>query len=243
MDCWLSSNLSLQPKIYIPTIISALESGVDILFISVSGFTQAVYEINHVGGRVDWIKENLVAIAAGVQAGRIKTGVWIRYLEFPYNTHEVPLWREFGEQIGIPIDVVPAHGDPKSPLLSYDGYQQHLKDRLTGMNTPNPNDEIPMERLDVSRKICGLVADRVAIDAKGDAYLCCAYPNFEETKIGAYTDMSEHDLLLLRIAHPFCDTCEIPLRDSTDGDRKRVADAIEESRKHRLEKSTAAAAT
>src|SRR6185369_5284155 len=58
MECWLSSNLSLPPNVYIPTIISALESGVDILWISVSGFTQAVYEINHVGGRVDWIKEN-----------------------------------------------------------------------------------------------------------------------------------------------------------------------------------------
>jgi len=244
MECWLSSNLSLPPNVYIPTIISALESGVDILWISVSGFTQAVYEINHVGGRVDWIKENLSAIADGVQADRIKTGVWIKYLEFPYNAHEAVLWQEFGEQIGIPIDVVKADGDPKSPLLGYDGYQQFLTDQFAGAKAFDPNQEIPPERLDVSTKICRLIADRVAIDAKGDAYLCCAFPNSEETRIGPYTGLSEHDLLLRRISHSFCDRCELPLRrEATDADRQRVAIAIEESRKHRLANSVATAST
>jgi hypothetical protein len=32
-------------------------------------------------------------------------------------------------------------------------------------------------------KICGSIADRVAIDAKGNVYLCCACPITEELRI------------------------------------------------------------
>src|SRR5437588_9716858 len=52
LDCWISSNLSLPPKEYSPAIIAALSSGVDILTVSVSGFTQSIYEINHKRGRI-----------------------------------------------------------------------------------------------------------------------------------------------------------------------------------------------
>jgi hypothetical protein len=232
LDSWLSSNLSLNPKIYLPTILAALEAGVDILFVSVSGFTQSIYEINHVGGRIDWIFENLTAIAEGMKAGRIKTGVYVRYLEFPYNSHEGELWRTFTEKLGMGIFIVPAHGNPYDPLPSYEGYQQHVKDRLSGLRIPDPAEEIPAERLDVSEKICSLIADRVAIDAKGDAYLCCAYPNVNEVKIGAYTEISEHDMLLRRISHPFCDRCAIPRRDSTPHDRERVAIALAKKKAH-----------
>ena len=225
IDCWLSSNLSLRPDTYLPTMISALAAGVDVLFVSVSGFSQEIYEINHKGGRVDWIKENLAALAEEHRAGRITTGLWLRYLEFPYNAHEVPLWAEFAEKCGIGLDIVPAHGDPNTPLPGAEIYQQHVRDRLQGSEN---NETVTTE---VPQKICGLIADRLAIDPKGDVYLCCAYPNAEEVKIGAYVDVPEDELLLQRIDHPFCRTCLIPARDATDQDRERVARALESRQK------------
>jgi hypothetical protein len=226
LDCWLSSNLSLPPKAYLPTTIAALAAGVDVLFVSVSGFSQPIYEINHKGGRVDWIKENLAAIAEEVRAGRITTGVWVRYLEFPYNAHEAVLWAEFAEKHGIGIDIVAASGDPNSPLPSWDTYQQHLENCFPDFEVPDPAADIAVEKVEIPTKICFLIADRLALDAKGDAYLCCAYPNVDETKIGAFIDIPEDELLLRRINHTFCNTCSMPRRDVTDNDRTRVERAL-----------------
>jgi hypothetical protein len=85
LHCWVSSNLSLPPERYLPSIISALAAGIDILFISVSGWTQETYEINHKAGRVDWIKQNVAGISGASRDGRVKTNVCIRYLQWPYN--------------------------------------------------------------------------------------------------------------------------------------------------------------
>ena len=231
MDSWLSSNLSLSPKEYLHSIIRTLEAGVDILFVSVSGFTQEIYEINHKLGKVDWIRTNLEGIAQEMRAGRIKTSVWVRYLEFPYNSHEKQPWAEFCKSLGIGFNAVPAHGDPRIPLPSEKTFNQHVEDRLQQTES-----QITPEQNPIPQKVCSLIADRVAIDAKGDVYLCCAYPNSERLRIGAYVDLDEHELLLRRHEHPFCTSCTIDARrdlNSKDQDRFRKA------REQRLSQSEA----
>ena len=219
VDCWISSNLSLPPERYLPSIVAALASGIDILFISVSGFTQPVYEINHKRGRVDWIKENLAGIARALRAGQVHTSVWIRYLEWPYNTHEKAPWEELAATYRIGFDAVPAHGDPLQPLPKE--YAEYI--RRTLANVPPV---AAAAELTVPDKVCGLIMDRAAIDAKGDAYLCCAYPNTPELRIGAYTEMTEAEFLLKRQAHPFCTACRIPPRHATERDRERFRQAL-----------------
>jgi hypothetical protein len=68
--------------------------------------------------------------------------------------------------------------------------------------------------------------DRAALDAKGDAYLCCAYQNAPELRIGRYTDMSEDEFLLARHDHLYCKLCQIPARDATENDRERFRRAL-----------------
>jgi hypothetical protein len=263
LDCWLSSNLSLPPKNYLSTIIAALASGVDILFVSVSGFTQSVYEINHKGGRVDWIKSNLEGISQQLRTGKIKTGVWIRYLEFPYNSHEKAPWEDYAKRLGIGFDPVLAHGDPNKPLPSAEGFRQYVRDPLKSVDELDKTDiaeiirdygesirldplcshDHSISRLSSAKRpelsdlshnlpdtICSLIADRVAIDAKGDAYLCCAYPNAGELRIGSYLELSESELLLRRYTHPFCARCALPRRSATNADHDRLIRAWQERR-------------
>jgi pyruvate-formate lyase-activating enzyme len=230
LDCWLSSNLSLPPDKYLPTISAALSAGVDILFVSVSGFTQDVYEINHVGGRIDWIKANLEGISKELRSGKITTSVWIRYLEFPYNGHEKAPWADYARRLGVGFDPVPAHGDPNDPLPSEKVFQQHLQDRIKDFATLDGSgivEEISSSEIEIPEKVCSLIADRIALDAKGDAYLCCAYPNADQLRIGSYVDIGESELLLSRHNHPFCATCEIPSRRNlTSKDRERFIRAF-----------------
>lgn len=220
LDCWISSNLSLPPDRYLPSIISALRAGVDILFASVSGWSQEVYEINHKKGRIDWIRENLTAIAAELRAGNIETGVYIRYLHWPYNDHEVRHWQEFADTVGIRLDVVPAYGDPLQPLPGNEAYGQHVKNVLASADGPSPRPS------SIPEKVCGLIMDRAALDANGDAYLCCAFPNAPGLKIGSYMAMSETEFLLKRHLHPFCTVCQIPRRETTERDRERLRAAL-----------------
>jgi hypothetical protein len=236
MDCWLSSNLSLRPNDYLPTILSTLSSGVDILFVSVSGFTQPIYEINHVGGRVDWIKTNLEAIAEQLRLRKLTTSVWIRFLEFPYNSHEKELWGEYARKLGIGFDPVPAHGDPNTP---YSGsiFHQHVQNVMENYKNTHPAKiakEISLEEPVLPETICSLIADRLALDAKGDMYLCCAYPNAPDLRIGSYVDIDEGELLLQRYEHAFCTACEMPRRATTENDRERFARAL----RQRAEKSS-----
>ena len=126
-------------------------------------------------------------------------------------------WEELAATYRIGFDAVPAHGDPLQPLPKQ--YAEYI--RRTLANVPPAAAE-----LTVPDKVCGLVMDRAAIDAKGDAYLCCAYPNTPELRIGAYTEMTEAEFLLKRQAHPFCTACPIPPRHATERDRERFRQAL-----------------
>lgn len=221
LDCWVSSNMSLPPARYLPSILSALAAGIDILFISTSGWTQQVYEINHARGRVDWIKENVAGIATALRDGRIKTNVWIRYLTWPYNEHEKSEWAALCKQYRIGFDPVPAHGDPLIPVPGFSDWTTIVRDRLEKVASR------PLSRaIAVPDVVCSLIMDRAALDAKGDAYLCCAFPNLEALRIGKYTEMDEHEFLLKRHTHQFCRTCKIEPRKATERDRERYRQAI-----------------
>jgi hypothetical protein len=252
-DCWLSSNLSLPPKQYADVMVGALAAGVDILFVSVSGFTQETYEINHVGGRIDWVKENLAMLARERRARRFTTSIWMRYLEWPYNAHEARLWRDVCQEFNVGFAEIPAFGDPQTPLPDANAFRKevdfrmlhpemaHRFDPLNPNAVPNISNEAniaissresaPATMASPARQLpeslCPLILDRVAIDAKGDAYLCCAYPNEPRLKIGQYTELSEADLFLRRMDHEFCKTCSFPPRPVTDTDRKRFAAVME----------------
>lgn len=235
LDCWVSSNLSLPPDRYLPSIISALESGIDILFVSVSGWTQAVYEINHKKGRVDWIRTNIAGIARQLRSGRIQTSVWIRYLEWPYNSHEKEPWQTLAEEYKIGFEAVPAHDDPFHPIASGNEYINYVSQLLQTTEAPSPLLQVP-------EKACVLIMDRAALDSKGDAYLCCAYPNLPELRIGAYVEMGEEEFLLRRHLHPFCRACqagtsrgllpEPPTRTTTEQDRERFSRAMRAQQLH-----------
>lgn len=220
--CWISSNLSLRPSRYLPSILSALSAGVDVLFVSVSGWTQPIYEINHAKGRVDWIRENLAGIVGALRDGRVRTGVWIRYLEWPYNAQEALPWQQLASEYGIGFESVPAHGDPFKPFPNAEAFSAHLetcRNAKVGHRVP--------AQMAVPEKVCHLIVDRAAIDAKGDAYLCDAYPNVPELRIGRYVDIDQEDFLLKRHTHWFCTSCHIPLRDASDQDRARYQRALE----------------
>jgi hypothetical protein len=248
LDCWLSSNLSLPPDKYLETMKAALRAGVDILFVSVSGFTQEIYQINHKAGRVDWIKQNVAELAKMFTSREIGTGIWIRYLQWPYNAHEKKLWADYAEELGIGFEPISAHGDPKTPLPNAVAFRKEVDFRLRRPTIKSDFDPlfpnvIPASQTTnagsisdnnartkgtnqanyaLSKELCPLILDRIALDAKGDMYLCCAYPNEPRLKIGHYTALSEREHFMKRVEHDFCKTCAFPQRAVTEKDLEKI---------------------
>jgi hypothetical protein len=217
--CHVASNLSLEPRRFLPTIERSLMTGIDYLVVSVSGYSQAVHAVNHVGGRIDWVKNNLGRIAQWKRAGTIRTRIALRLIKFDYNAHEQPALEDYSRSLGIEFEAIDGVGHPRTPVSAYVSEESYLR-RLAAAS-PRP--------LDLDR-VCPLVMDTLSVDSDGDAYLCCACPNFPSLRIGPYLELPREDILAKRHTHPICGSCDLPRRAATKADRLALVAALKRSR-------------
>jgi MoaA/NifB/PqqE/SkfB family radical SAM enzyme len=198
----ISSNMSFYGKF---DLIGKSLSNTDILIISVSGYNQDVYEINHRGGRIDRVKTNLEYISK-----KPHNTVVLRFIKFDYNVQEEPLLREYAESMGIGFEVIRGDDHPSAP---YPYSEQDYLNRLEEVKgTPK-----------ISEGICPLMMDTIGIDCQGDVYLCCNVPNYHSMRIGPYLNLSENDILIKRYIHPACRFCEMERREATVEDLQVIA--------------------
>lgn len=202
MKVRLSSNLSLKE---IPHLEETLAAGVDILYVSVSGDTQDIYQINHLGGDLGTVTKHLHFISKLLKQNRIETHVILKFLKFSYNGHcEEPL-SAFAKSIGIYFETIRGYGDPLAPkIIPYSPYGD-------GNSLPVQNNE------SVSyTEICKLLIQHVAINYEGALLLCCA--QYDETiRIGKYLELDCEQALALRHMHPLCNYCDwkrVPIMQS-----------------------------
>lgn len=90
----ISSNLNVFDK-HGPDI---LQEAPDTLMISVSGFTQPIYERSHKGGNIELVKANMVKVS---QLRSPKTHVQVSWHHYRYNEHEMPLMRDYARKLGF----------------------------------------------------------------------------------------------------------------------------------------------
>jgi len=193
LTCGLSSSLSL-PR------IDALESvlvGVETLLVSMSGYDQDIYEVNHVGGRVAWVEQNLERIAVLRRSGRIKTYVVLKFIRFDYNVQEESKLQSLAERLGFAFEVLDGSGHPKKWSMAGTGAQ--VASSLTAFRSGR--DQEPVGH------VCPMIFEHVSLDADGEAFLCCAIGNFDNLKIGPYLDLTPEEILFRRYTHPFCNAC------------------------------------
>jgi MoaA/NifB/PqqE/SkfB family radical SAM enzyme len=89
----VSTNLTLFKQG--PAILAACP---DRLIISVSGFTQPVYERSHAGGDIEVVKKNMAEVA---KLRSPKTEVQVSWHHYRYNEHEMPLMEDYARKLGF----------------------------------------------------------------------------------------------------------------------------------------------
>lgn len=195
--CQLSSNLSLP---HMPHLIPAL-AHCDKLIVSVSGFEQETYRINHRGGNIAIVKDNLKTIAAAKARGEIRTNVVIHYFNFDYSEAEYSRFEAFAKELGLNILRWHGEGDPHAPHapLMEHSEKTWLERQANAQSFAQP--------AFVSGKVCRIAVIPVPVDCHGDVFLCCRMPKFPAAKVGNFLD-DDFDLIQYRRAvHPLCAGC------------------------------------
>lgn len=94
LRCELSTNLN-----YTQRIPETLDARPDFIIISLSGFTQEVYEKGHDGGNIERVKSNMALVGAANQTRQIPISV--NYHVYTDNQHEIEAMRQFAAALGI----------------------------------------------------------------------------------------------------------------------------------------------
>jgi len=183
--CWLSSNLSFQDK---QEIIKQSLPYLDLFVVSVSGSTQKIYEINHKGGRLDFVKANLEFISSLPH-----NKVVLRLIKFDYNAQEEAPLRNYAESLGLDFESITGAWHPYNNL---DFYIESVY--LDLLKAPEKHYE----------GICYFISEHISLDFKGDIYPCCHVPYYPALKIGNYLNMTPERILKNRFNHPICNSCE-----------------------------------
>lgn len=214
LRCEIASTLSLRK---IDRLVETL-ANVDLLWVTMSGYSQAVYEVNHAGGRIEDVFAHLESIAAARREGRIATQVLLRYLMFDYNRDEMPLMRDFAEERGFRFEVLLGSGHPVHMRAS-DKREAEIAAALAAYNASR--------YFEPAGTVCPLIFEHVPVNADGDVYQCSAHGYHPQLRIGSYLDLGREEILMRRYMQPFCNSCDWARRAITETERLLLRQALE----------------
>jgi MoaA/NifB/PqqE/SkfB family radical SAM enzyme len=212
----LCSTLSI-PRI--DNLEDTLTAGLDQLTVTLSGFDQETYQINHVGGDLKSVFQNLMLVRDIVRRRKLGLHVDLRFLKFDYNAHQESQFRDYAKSMGFRYDPLDGVGDPKSKEMGEHNNERYMREAAAAAGKPSPED---------AGKACELMFNQIAIDCFGDVYICCAMPNFPSLRIGKFLEMTPDEILAARFQHPFCRACTMPRRDRTTAEEIRLQRALEQ---------------
>ena len=168
-------------------------------------FHKKIYSINHCGGKIDFVKKNLQAIAKAKSDSTIDTNIEIHYFMFDYSTQEYDIFKKFADNIGLPIIPIKGRGNPKT-------VNGNLKE-----NTPvswfeknmryrdfNASKQYVDERIGL---ICPFAWSPLIINHLGNCYLCCSRPLIDGTIVGNFLKDNFDEIQFRRYTHHLCGIC------------------------------------
>lgn len=197
VKAYLSSNLSMSSD----KIVKAIEAKPDWLLISVSGWTQSIYERSHKGGNIQTVRDNMLVVKANRPEDMYVQVSWHRY---KYNEHELILMQDYAESLGFKF--VPY-------ITSLLPHTRAVKVWETGIEDPSGEDILypVMAAKDKCYERRGwdcLIQDQViTVNSIGD-YLNCSNRSDPLNQRGSFFDISIIDLLKKRKLDADCIKCK-----------------------------------
>jgi MoaA/NifB/PqqE/SkfB family radical SAM enzyme len=204
------ANKRLSPKnIVINTNLTTLKtperlllSGISLISVSLSGFTQKVYSINHKGGNVKKVLDNVLQLARIKKLNRLKKPILrLTFQQYVYNQNDEQLIKNFCKENDINFcprrmficgveENVKFHAE-KDKLTDFYNQFIDLEKEIGRMRTINP-------------KKCQLKNEQIVVDLDGQLYRCCGVYD-EKNFMGSFFDYKILDIPTIQ--SDICKTC------------------------------------
>ncbi|QKV64279.1 radical SAM protein [Pseudomonas sp. 43A] len=206
MSSGVSTNLNLAKNME-----KALLAEPGFFRISLSGFYQETYKKGHVGGDIEVVKQNMIALHEIKQRLGLSTRVDVYYHRYLDNIEEEALMREFSERLGfhfttgysimMPLEKTLAIID-RDPSVTETDYET-----LKRLALP-PYDDLVNVAQQHHQQSCSLKDNWLVIDCDGNTILCCTIFNQSEYQVGKYLDMPVAELMRRKSTQKNCvDMC------------------------------------
>lgn len=218
----ISSNLSFKN---IAVLSKAIDCGLDLLIVSVSGYSQEMHSKYHVHGNIDRVKDNLKAISDYVSKNMSSTKIEVHYLQFNDNKNDEIMMSNFCKEIGVsfqPKIACYAKGVDNLDNMKRLIYQPNLREQGQYFDLTNESKYLDM----INDSPCTQTFDIIAINHKGEVFLCCNRYYFEEYRIGHFLDLSPEELLYYKVIHPECYYCTAQRRPAIAEDFMRLQKSL-----------------
>jgi pyruvate-formate lyase-activating enzyme len=169
--------------------------------ITVSGFTQKTYAINHKGGRIEPVLKNLVDISAVLGDSSFYKNIQVRYLVHRDNKHEVATFKQLCDRLGLAFQVYHAYYMPIDRMF------EGLEGIPDGLDYIEYSPKLVRGAIgDYRTSKCALRDGQVVLDVDGNFGVCCV-ESPSAAQIANFLDTPFRQMQASRFASDLCKKC------------------------------------
>lgn len=203
LPCFVSTNLNISKR------LEAVVAAAPAFFrISVSGFSNGVYQKHHKGGDIETVKSNMRLLSELVKKYKPKTHIEVFYLRWLGNMDDELLMQAYAQELGFNFQATWAWLSPveKQIAIAKGDFSQVSSEDLDTLNSLAPPFH---ETLAISKKYadvgrCHYFDEYIVLDCAGRLSLCCAVFDQELYTIGNYLDHNFEELTRMKKEMPSC---------------------------------------
>lgn len=196
VPCGISSNLNYD---YDWSLLKPLQLWN--FTITVSGFTQKTYAINHRGGRIEPVLANLIRISEELSDWPSFANIDVRYLVHRENQHEVHLFKHFCDRLGMKFTPYHAYYMPLEKMF------EGLEGIPPGFEYIEYSPQMVVNAIgDHRSQKCFMRDSQVCIDVDGNYSVCCVESPSSE-RLGSFLDTSHKEMQKKRFSSELCQKC------------------------------------
>jgi pyruvate-formate lyase-activating enzyme len=203
LACVLSSNLNV-----LRDPIALLAENPDWLRVSLSGYTQAVYEIGHREGNIEDVKQNMRHLAEARTATSARTRLQVYYHRYLHNVAEIAPMQKFATSLGFEFDTCLAQFFPVEKIIDYSEGRVTPEDQKILASFALPLDRaLAVTSREQRSQSCSLLDEIVTLDVKGNVMLCCGSSMQSSNVIANFLELPLEELQRRRGQKMLCRSC------------------------------------
>ncbi len=222
----MSTNLN-----YLQRLDETLEAGPDYIIVSLSGFTQEIYERGHGGGNIEKVKENMRLMSEANNRVKNRVNMAVNFHVYNFNEHEIAPMKSYALSLGFgfftsvaraismenAIQYCRLHDPEATPFEVQEGEPDwnHLlppvgetyKKAMDMLRIPPTKARQMYESLPILN-VCPIGAGGMFVFIRHDGKTqMCACTADRRITIGDYLDMTPDQMIEKRTGHSICKQC------------------------------------